>query len=382
MFDYLIVGCGFAGTVVAEQLASQCNKKILIIDKRNHIGGNTYDFYNEHGILIHKYGPHIFHTNSKQVFAYLSRFTEWRTYEHHVLASVDGQLVPIPINLNTVNQLYGLNLSVDALPIFLSNIAEKVSPILTSEDIVVNSVGRALYEKFFKGYTLKQWNLDPSELDASVTARVPTRMNKDNRYFTDTYQAMPLHGYTRLFETMLSHPNIHVMLNTGYEDIKDTIPHQKTIYTGPIDSFFNYCYGRLPYRSIDFKFETLNQKSYQPVGTVNFPVSQLYTRITEFKKLTGQKHALTTIVYEYPVAQGDPYYPIPRKENQEAYNKYKQLADTFPNIYFTGRLGTYKYYNMDQVIAQSLTLFKKLKEEIPEQPVNEKPVDLKNIIKI
>ena len=360
MFDYLIVGAGFAGSVLAERLATVANKKVLLIDKRNHIGGNTFDFYNDHGILVHKYGPHIFHTNSRDVFDYLSLFTEWRQYEHHVLASVDGQLVPIPINQNTVNTLYGLNLNCSEISDFLKSKAEKRDHIRTSEDVVINAVGKELYEKFFKSYTKKQWGLDPSELDASVTARVPTRTNRDNRYFTDIYQAMPLHGYTRLFENMISHPNIKIMLNTDYTEVQNIIPHKSLIYTGPIDCYFNYCYGKLPYRSIDFKFETLEQEFFQSVGTVNYPITQPYTRITEFKYLTGQKHSKTSIVYEYPKADGDPYYPIPRAENNKMYKKYQLLADTLPNIYFTGRLGTYKYYNMDQVVAQSLSLFKKI----------------------
>ncbi len=360
MFDYLIVGAGFAGSVLAERLATIANKKVLLIDKRNHIGGNTFDFYNDYGILVHKYGPHIFHTNSRDVFDYLSLFTEWRQYEHHVLASVDGQLVPIPINQNTVNTLYGLNLNSSEVADFLKSKAEKKDHIRTSEDVVINAVGKELYEKFFKGYTKKQWGLDPSELDASVTARVPTRTNRDNRYFTDIYQAMPLHGYTRLFENMISHPNIKIMLNTDYTEVQNIIPHKSLIYTGPIDCYFNYCYGKLPYRSIDFKFETLEQEFFQSVGTVNYPITQAYTRITEFKYLTGQKHPKTSIVYEYPKADGDPYYPIPRAENNKMYKKYQLLADTLPNIYFTGRLGTYKYYNMDQVVAQSLSLFKKI----------------------
>lgn len=360
MYDYLIVGCGFAGAVLAERLASVNNKKVVIIDKRNHIAGNAYDFYDDHGILVHKYGPHIFHTNSKEVFGYLSRFTRWRPYEHHVQASVDGQLVPVPINLNTINSLYGLRLSSSGFEEYLAAKAEKITPVLTSEDVVLNAVGKELYEKFFKGYTLKQWGLDPSELDASVTARVPTRTNKDNRYFTDTYQAMPLHGYTRMFKQMLSHPNIHIMLNTGFEDIRNDIPYKNMIYTGPIDVFFRYCYGKLPYRSIDFVFETFDREEYQPCGTVNFPMSNLYTRTTEFKKLTGQVHEKTTVVFEYPTAEGDPYYPVPQKENQSVYNRYKALADELPHVFFTGRLGTYKYYNMDQVIAQSLSLHKKI----------------------
>ncbi|MCH5598836.1 UDP-galactopyranose mutase [Niabella ginsengisoli] len=370
MFDFIIVGCGFAGSVLAERLASQIDKKVLIIDQRNHVGGNTHDYYDEAGILVHKYGPHIFHTNSKQVFTYLSKFTDWRPYEHRVLASVDGQLVPIPINLNTINKLYGLDLSSDELSSFLNKNAENISPVLTSEDVVLNSVGRELYEKFFKGYTKKQWDLDPSELDASVTARVPTRLNKDDRYFTDTFQAMPLRGYTHLFNKMLSHPNIYTMLNTDYKDIQHFIPHKKVIYTGPIDCYFDYRFGKLPYRSINFKFETIDQEDFQPTGTVNYPLTNLYTRSTEFKKLTGQKHPKTTVVYEYPADEGDPYYPVPRKENQLLYNKYKALAESVPDVYFTGRLGTYKYYNMDQVVAQSLTLFKRLQEIDTLMPAN------------
>ncbi|WP_421796275.1 UDP-galactopyranose mutase [Haliscomenobacter sp.] len=371
MYDYLIVGAGLAGSVLAERLASKANKKVLLIDKRNHIAGNTFDYYNSDGILVHKYGPHIFHTNSKEVFDYLSNFTEWRPYEHHVLASVDGQLVPIPINQNTVNALYGLNLSQLQVQDFFNSKAEKKDQVLTSEDVVVNAVGRELYEKFFKHYTIKQWALDPSELDASVTARVPTRTNKDNRYFTDSYQAMPLHGYTNMFQRLLDHPNIHIMLNTDYKDLVDEIDFKTLIYSGPIDAYFDFCFGKLPYRSINFKSQTIDSENYQPTGTVNYPMSQAYTRITEFKHLTGQKHEKTSIVFEYPTAEGDPYYPIPRKENMAIYNQYKTLAAAEPDTFFTGRLGTYKYYNMDQVIAQSLTLFKKIMQAEQLQIKNE-----------
>ena len=370
MFDYLIVGAGFAGSVLAERLASITEQKVLIIDQRDHIGGNAYDYYNRDGILIHKYGPHIFHTNAKKVFDYLSKFTAWRPYEHRVLASVDGQLVPIPINLNTINKLYGLQLDCSQMEAFFESRAEKVDRVRTSEDVVVSKVGRELYEKFFRNYTRKQWDLDPSELDASVTARVPTRTNKDDRYFTDTYQAMPLHGYTRMFQKMLSHPNIKIMLNTDYKEVIDVIPYKNLIYTGPIDSFFNYCYGRLPYRSLEFKFETFDTETWQQTGTINFPNEHPYTRITEFKYLTGQKHPKTSIVYEYPQAEGDPYYPIPRPENAEIYKKYQQLANAMTNTYFTGRLATYKYYNMDQVVAQSLALFEKLTQRQSENHVN------------
>ena len=360
MFDYMIVGAGFAGSVLAERLASVANKKVLLVEQRDHIGGNAYDYYNRHGILVHKYGPHIFHTNSRKVYDYLSQFTLWRPYEHRVLASVDGQLVPLPINLTTINTLYGLQLNCGQLEDFYNLKAEKVDRIKTSEDVVISKVGKELYEKFFKGYTRKQWDLDPSELDASVTSRVPIRTNKDDRYFTDTYQAMPLHGYTKMFRNMLSHPNIKIMLNTDYKEIVDIIPYQRMIFTGPIDNYFNFCYGKLPYRSIEFKFDTFEKETFQATGTINFPNEHPYTRITEFKYLTGQRHEKTSIVYEYPTAEGDPYYPIPRPENAELYRKYQSLADSTSNTYFTGRLGTYKYYNMDQVIAQSLTLFEKL----------------------
>lgn len=370
MFDYLIVGAGFAGSVLAERLASKADKKVLIIDQRNHIGGNAYDYYNKDGILIHKYGPHIFHTNSREVYDYLGQFTPWRPYEHRVLASVDGQLVPIPINQNTINKLYGLNLSSGEVEEFFQSKAEPIARVKTSEDVVVGKVGRELYEKFFRGYTRKMWDLDPSELDASVTARVPTRSNKDDRYFTDTYQAMPLYGYTKMFQNMLSHPNIKIMLNTDYKEIVDLIPYKYMIYTGPIDSYFNYCFGKLPYRSLEFKFETIDSESFQPTGTVNYPNEQAYTRITDFKYLTGQKHPKTTVVYEYPQAEGDPYYPVPRPENAEIYKKYQQLAASMTNTYFVGRLATYKYYNMDQVVAQSLTLFKKLMQHQSEAHVN------------
>lgn len=360
MFDYFIVGAGFAGSVLAERLASQAGKKVLICDRRTHIGGNAYDHYNEDGILIHRYGPHIFHTNSHEVFEYLSNFTEWRPYEHRVRASVDGQLVPIPINLDTINRLYGLHLNSFELQAFFASIAEPKDYIRTSEDVVVSKVGRELYEKFFRNYTRKQWGIDPSELDKSVTARVPTRLNRDDRYFTDIYQAMPLHGFTRLFENLLAHPNIKVMLNTDYREIRDVFSYREMIYTGPIDEFFDYRFGELPYRSLLFKHKTLNQPVYQSAPVVNYPNEHPYTRITEFKYLTGQEHPKTSIVYEFPRAEGDPYYPVPRPENTELYKKYKALADSTPDVHFVGRLATYKYYNMDQVIAQALMTYQQL----------------------
>jgi UDP-galactopyranose mutase len=360
MFDYLIVGAGFAGSVLAERLARGSGKKVLLVDRRPHIGGNAYDHYDDAGILVHKYGPHIFHTNSREVFEYLSNFTRWRPYEHRVRASVDGQLVPIPINLDTINQLYGLKLTSMEVEQFFASVAEPRECIRTSEDVVVSRVGRELYEKFFRGYTRKQWGLDPSQLDAMVTARVPVRTNRDDRYFSDTYQAMPLRGYTRLFENLLDHDNIKVLLNTDYREIEGWIPYEKMIYTGPVDEFFDYRYGKLPYRSLKFEFETVNQERVQPVAVVNYPNEHLYTRVTEFKHLTGQEHRKSSLVYEYPMGEGDPYYPVPRPENTEIYKKYQELAETRSDVHFVGRLATYKYYNMDQVVAQALSVYARI----------------------
>jgi len=365
MYDWLIVGAGFAGSVLAERLANERGEKVLVIDRRNHIGGNAYDRYDQAGILMHQYGPHIFHTNSQQIFDHLSRFTEWRFYEHRVLAEVDGMQVPIPINLDTVNRLYNLNLTSEELEGWFAARAEKVEEIRTSEDVVVSKVGRELYEKFFRDYTRKQWAMDPSELDKSVTARVPTRTNRDDRYFGDEFQFMPKHGYTRMFEKMLSSPNIHVMTQTDFDDVKDVVPYRRLIYTGPVDEFFGFRFGKLPYRSLRFEHVTLDKAQHQAVGTVNYPQTQDYTRISEYKFLTGQEHPKTTITYEYPSATGDPYYPIPRPENAALYKRYERLALTTPNVWFVGRLATYRYYNMDQVVGQALATFRRINETLP-----------------
>jgi UDP-galactopyranose mutase len=273
---------------------------------------------------------------------------------------VDGQIVPMPINLDTINTLYGLNLTSFEVEDFFKKVAEHRDEIRTSEDVVVNKVGRELYEKFFRNYTRKQWGLDPSELDASVTSRVPTRTNRDDRYFTDSYQAMPLHGYTRMFENMLDHPNIKVVLHCDYREIEKEIPFREMIYTGPVDTYFDYAYGKLPYRSLEFKHETHDVSVFQSAPVINYPNEHLYTRVTEFKYLTGQEHSKTSIVYEFPRAEGDPYYPVPRKENADLYAKYKALADKTQGVHFVGRLATYKYYNMDQIVAQALTTYAKI----------------------
>ena len=363
-FDFMVVGAGFAGAVIAERLAADAGLRVVVVDRRPHIGGNAFDHYDDGGILVHKYGPHIFHTNSADVFSYLSRFTQWRPYQHRVVASVDGRLVPIPINLDTINALYGTRLTAFEMPAFLASVCEPREPIRTSEDVVVSSVGRDLYDKLFRNYTRKQWGIDASELDKSVTARVPVRHNRDPRYFTDRFQAMPLHGYTRLFERLLSHPNISVVLGTDWRALDGVVPYRQLVYTGRVDDFFDRSLGELPYRSLEFEFVTEDVEWHQPTAVINYPNDYAYTRVTEFKYLTGQSHRRTTIVREYPTAEGDPYYPVPRPENAERYARYKALADATPGVHFVGRLATYKYYNMDQVVAQALATYKRLRSEL------------------
>jgi UDP-galactopyranose mutase len=362
-FDYLIVGAGFSGAVLAERLAAGSGKKVLVIERRSHVGGNAYDCYDDAGILIHRYGPHIFHTNSERIWNYLSRFTAWRPYEHRVLAHVDGRLVPIPINLTTINTLYGLDLEPAGMEAFLAARAQPEKQIRSARDVVTAAVGRELYEKFFEGYTRKQWGIDPSQLDKAVTARIPTRTNTDDRYFSDVYQAMPRWGYTRMFENMLDHPNIKVMLNTDYREVAKSIRHERTIYSGPIDELFDYRFGPLPYRSLKFRHVTLDRDRFQPRAVVNYPSPALpYTRISEYKHLTGQQHRKTSISYEFPCDGGDPYYPVPNPENAALFKKYEMLAANTPGIWFVGRLATYRYYNMDQVVGQALALYKRLTE--------------------
>ena len=357
-FDYLIVGGGFAGSVLAERLASQLDLRVLIVDRRSHIGGNAYDCLDEAGVLIHRYGPHIFHTNAQRVVDYLSQFTEWRPYEHRVLAQVDGQQVPIPINLTTLNKLYGLNLDEAGAAEFLAARATPLPQITSSRDVVVSQVGEELYQKFFEGYTRKQWGVDASQLDKMVTARVPTRTNADDRYFQDTFQAMPLHGYTRMFERMVGHPNITFWPNTDFAAVNDTVRYDQLVYCGPVDEYFGHCFGKLPYRSLRFVHQTLDQEQFQSVAVVNYPAPEVpFTRITEYKHLTGQQHPQTSLTHEYPTDEGDPYYPIPAPENAALYRRYETLAESTQGVTFTGRLGTYRYYNMDQVVAQSLALF-------------------------
>jgi UDP-galactopyranose mutase len=352
--DILIAGAGFAGAVCAERLAD-AGRRVLVIEKRTHVGGNAFDEPDAQGVLVHRYGPHIFHTKCRAVFEYLSRFTEWVPYEHRVLAQVDGKLLPFPINRDTLNRLYGLSLNETGAAQFLEEVRQPRAAIRSSEDLVLSSVGHDLCEKFFRNYTRKQWGLDLSELSAGVAGRIPVRTNQDDRYFTDEYQFMPRDGYSALFQRLLDHKNISVELGADFFDERDKIKAGLTIYTGPLDAYFGSCLGPLPYRSLRFEHEHLSSTArFQPVGQVNYPNDFDYTRITEFKHLTGQAHAGTSIMREYPQVEGDPYYPIPRPPNEALAGQYRDLAATEKDVIFVGRLAQYRYLNMDQAVGAAL----------------------------
>jgi len=367
-YDALVVGAGYAGSIMAERLASQCGHRVLIIDRRDHIAGNAYDYADEHGVVCHKYGPHIFHTQSDKVVDYLSHFTEWRPYEHRVLANVRGQQLPMPINRDTINRLYGLDLdSEEAVEAFLAERAEPRERIETSEDSCVARFGRDLYEAFFQGYTRKQWARDPSELHASVCARIPIRFDQDDRYFGDAFQKMPADGYTAMFERILDHPNIEVRTSTDFAEVRETVAYDQLVYTGPIDEFYDHRFGKLPYRSLEFEHrtvETPDGELVQPVASINEPSADVpFTRTTEYRHLTGQTHTHSTLATEYPRSEGDPYYPVPQAENRELYKRYETLgAQQDPNVTFVGRLARYQYLNMDQVTGQALSTFEGLVE--------------------
>ena len=361
MYDYLVVGAGLAGSTIAERLASQCGARVLLIDKRDHIGGNCHDPLDPSGLRFHQYGPHIFHTNSEAVVAYLSQFTSWRAYEHRVLARVGRTLVPFPINRTTINALYGSDLDEPGIAAFLAARAEPVARLRTSEDTIVSRVGRDLYETFFRDYTRKQWGLDPSDLDPTVCGRIPTRTNDDDRYFSDRFQAMPAEGFTAMIERMTAHPLIEIVTGVDFRAVADRVRFNHLIYTGPIDEYFEHRYGALPYRSLTFAFETHGREWMQAVGCINEPAAGVpYTRTTEYKHLTGQTHARTILSREYPSAVGDPFYPIPRPENKALYERYHRLAVNESAVTFVGRLAEYRYYNMDQAIASALVTFEEL----------------------
>ncbi len=362
--DVTVVGAGFSGAVVAERLAEH-GLTVRVVDRRDHVGGNAHDRLDAHGVLIHPYGPHIFHTNARRIVDYLSRFTRWRPYEHRVRAKVGERLVPIPINVDTVNALYGLSLDESTIEAFYASVREPRERIETSEDVVISQVGRDLYETFFRGYTRKQWGLDPSQLSASVAARIPTRTNRDDRYFTDAFQQMPAEGYTALFVRMLDHPNIVVETGVEWVPGRDRARARHVVYTGPIDAWFGCRFGRLPYRSLRFEHEHRPDSALvQPVGTVNYPNDFEYTRQTEFRHLTGQSHPGTSVVREYPTDVGDPYYPVPRPENEALFRRYEALAAAETDVTFVGRLAQYRYYNMDQCVGAALTASMRVLERL------------------
>jgi len=375
-YDCLVAGSGFAGTVAARELAERGGKKVLLVEKRSHIGGNSYDELDEAGILIHKYGPHIFHTNQERVYTYLSRFTEWRGYQHEVAGNVYGKLIPVPFNLNSLHMVYD-NEKADRLEKMLVDTygTEKKVTILElrkNENPELAELADYVYKNVFQYYTQKQWGLSPDQIDPAVTARVPVFISRDNRYFQDAYQGIPLNGYTPLFEKMLDHPNIDIVLNTDIKDVLafdgDSIllrgmPFEGiVIYSGAADELFDYKFGQLPYRTLDFRFETYDMEWFQKYGTVNYTVDQEYTRITEFKYLTGQiNRDKTTIMKEYPHsytgAEGEiPYYSINNPENDGLYEKYRELTERFQDFHLLGRLAEYKYYNMDAIVLRALQL--------------------------
>lgn len=366
--DYWIVGAGYAGCILAERIATQLNKKVLIIEQRNHIAGNAFDFFNEEGILVHKYGPHIFHTSNQTAWQYLSQFTEWRPYFHNVLAVIEGIKVPIPFNFNSIYELFPNKYAEKIENILLENYGygHKI-PILQlreTENKDLKFLADYIYENVFLGYTTKQWGFTPEQLDASVSARVPVYLSRDNRYFQDTYQGIPKNGYTQMFQNMINHQNIHLMLNTNYKDVINDLKFDKLVFTGALDDFFDNLHGELPYRSLDFKFVSEKREFYQEVAQINYPNNHLYTRITEFKHLTGQKSDTTTYAYEYPQEYvkgvNVPYYPIPMQENHEKFDKYLREAKKLKNVFFVGRLADYKYYNMDQITITALQKFEKV----------------------
>lgn len=360
-YKYVIVGAGLSGLTIANKIANELNEEVLIIEKRSHIGGNIYDSYNDDNILIQNYGPHIFHTNLKEVYDYLSKFTKWLPYEHRVLSCVEGKLVPMPICIDTLNALYDLDLDEEGMRNWIEKEKEPIKEIKSSEDVVLANGGRDLYNKLFKNYTEKQWGTSAKNLDSSVISRIPFRFNHDTRYFEDTYQGMPKEGYTKMCENMVSSDNIKIQLNTDYKDIIDNIEYETLIYTGPIDYFYNFKYGQLLYRSLKFVTETYDKDSYQKVAVVNYPNDYDFTRITEFKKLTSQVvENKTTIMKEYPGFDAEPCYPYPTKEYLDKFKEYEKDMEKEENVIFLGRLAQYKYYNMDLIVKNALDTFEKV----------------------
>lgn len=366
-YDIIIIGAGISGCVLAERYANVMGKKVLVIEKREHIAGNCYDYYNEDGILVSKYGAHLFHTNYEDVWKYVNKFSNWYFYEHRVLSSVDGKLVPVPVNIKTVNELFGLKLSTEKeMDDWLEENTEKIQNAKNSEESALKRVGRVLYEKMFKNYTKKQWDMYPEELEPQVMERIPVRNNFDDRYFSDKYQYLPEGGYTKMFEKILSNPNIEVRLNSDYFSIKNKLKKpEKLFFTGPIDAFFEHKFDKLQYRSLEFQFETIDTEFYQGNSVINYPGKEVpYTRIVEYKYFTKQKHPKTTISKEISTWEGEPYYPVPNQRNRDLFDRYKVEAEKMEKegIYFVGRLANYKYFNMDQAFKNALDLFYSLEK--------------------
>ncbi len=362
-FDFLIVGAGFAGSVLAERIASQLGKTCLIVERRNHIGGNAYDHYDNAGVLLHDYGPHYFRTNSQRIIDYLSQFTEWHAVEYKILSWTKGRYWQFPINLNTFEQIIGHPSSSEEMEAQLAEWRVPIESPKNSEEMIISQVGWKLYEMFFKNYTRKQWQRDAKDLDTSVCGRIPIRTNRDDRYLSERFQALPKAGYAAMFEKMLAHPKIKVLLQTDYREARSQYEFDRLIFTGPIDEYYDHCFGHLPYRSLRFEPETIDQEFFQPVMQVNYPNDNDFTRIVEIKHATGQKLPSTTIVREYPQDFGpgrEPYYPIPAPDAKALYAKYAERAALEKNVSFVGRLATYRYYNMDQVAAMALAEFDRI----------------------
>ena len=352
-YDCLVVGAGFAGCAAARLLA-ESGRKVLVVERLKHLAGHSHDYRNEYGIFIHSYGPHIFHTNNQEVWQFVNRFTRFHNYQHRVLSYIQGRLLPFPINLDTLNEVFDCKLKGGEAREFLRMEAAKAvynQPPENFRDVVVSQVGEYLYELFFKNYTIKQWQKDPEEILPEVALRIPVRENRDDRYFTDKHQGIPASGYTDLAQKILNHRNIELSLETDYFDIRNNLESRLTVYTGELDRFFDYKYGRLQYRSLDFKYETLDQEFFQPAAVVNYPNDHSWTRITEYKYFLGEKTWKTTISYEFPKATGEPYYVVMSGDNVDKRKLYQADVDKLNGKYlFLGRLAEYKYYNMDQVV--------------------------------
>lgn len=369
----IVVGCGFSGAVIANLIADKLNQKVIIIDKKNHIAGNSYDYRDKNNIMIHKYGSHIFHTNNEKVWSFLKRFSNFNNYIHKVDVVIDGKKVQIPFNFNTLYQLFSETTAKKIKEKLLEkyNYGAKI-PILEFQkqnDEDLKFLAKYVYEKIFLNYTIKQWELKPNEIDKTITSRVPLCLDNDNRYFQDKYQGIPINGYTNLIEKIINHPNIKVVLNSDYKNFKkqnsELIKNSRIFYTGSIDEFFDYEYGMLPYRSLKFEFEEHNKEFYQSCACINYPNDFSFTRIHEFKYYLGDKSNKTMIAKEYPqkfkFEENERYYPIINEENIKLYNKYLKKAENFKNIYFLGRLGDYKYYNMDLAVLRAIELFETIK---------------------